>query len=126
MSATPARAHTEREDLLGLLDRAIDARIDARIDALATRLRAKVGRHFIHILRSEIGTSGVEGQLLLTVAAAAKMLSLSRSTVHELIRRGDLPSVKIGGTRRIRPAAPRSTPCTSQPRAPQPRRAPGT
>ena len=40
--------------------------------------------------------------LLLRVGEAAVLLSLSRSRLYELIYAGSLPSVKIGGARRIR------------------------
>jgi excisionase family DNA binding protein len=43
--------------------------------------------------------------LLLTVPQVAKALSLSRSTVYDLIASGDLAAVKIGGARRIPAAA---------------------
>lgn len=39
---------------------------------------------------------------LLTPKDAARMLSLGRSRVYELIASGDLPSVKVGRSRRIR------------------------
>jgi excisionase family DNA binding protein len=40
-------------------------------------------------------------RLLLTVEEAAELLHLGRSTVFDLIRSGELPSVKIGRSRRI-------------------------
>jgi excisionase family DNA binding protein len=40
-------------------------------------------------------------ELLLTVNEAARRLGLGRSFVYSFIRRGDLPSVKIGGARRV-------------------------
>jgi len=40
-------------------------------------------------------------KLLLKVEEAAHLLSLSRKTVYDLIGRGDLASLKIGGCRRI-------------------------
>jgi excisionase family DNA binding protein len=39
--------------------------------------------------------------LLLTVEAAAALLSLGRTTVYELLASGELASVKIGRSRRI-------------------------
>ena len=39
--------------------------------------------------------------LLMTIDQAAEALSLSRSTVQRLINSGLLPSVKVGGSRRI-------------------------
>lgn len=39
--------------------------------------------------------------LLVTPEAAAHRLSIGRSKVYELIRTGELPSIKIGGCRRI-------------------------
>ncbi len=40
-------------------------------------------------------------KLLLKVDEAAQMLSLSRKMLYDLIRRGELTSLKIGGSRRI-------------------------
>ncbi len=41
-------------------------------------------------------------KLLYRVSEVAAFLSLSRTTVYELVRTGVLPSVRIGGSRRIR------------------------
>jgi excisionase family DNA binding protein len=41
------------------------------------------------------------GRLLLTVEAAAELLSLGRTTVYELVSTGELESVKIGRSRRV-------------------------
>ncbi|MGH8878622.1 MAG: helix-turn-helix domain-containing protein [Stackebrandtia sp.] len=40
-------------------------------------------------------------RLLLTVPEAAKALAISRSKLYELIASGELPSVRIDGSRRI-------------------------
>jgi len=40
-------------------------------------------------------------RLMHRVEAAARILDLSRSRVFELVATGELPSVKIGGSRRI-------------------------
>ena len=40
-------------------------------------------------------------QLLVTVAEAATMASVSRSTAYALVARGEWPTVAIGSTRRI-------------------------
>jgi excisionase family DNA binding protein len=40
-------------------------------------------------------------QLLLTVEEAAEVLRLGRTTVYNLIRAGDLDSVRIGRLRRV-------------------------
>ncbi len=53
--------------------------------------------------------SGTEGQIgqradwprLMTVARAARELSVSRMTIYELLKCGALKSVKIGASRRI-------------------------
>jgi excisionase family DNA binding protein len=42
-----------------------------------------------------------EQQLLMTVGEASKRLALGRSMTWRLIQLGDLPSVKIGGARRV-------------------------
>jgi excisionase family DNA binding protein len=39
--------------------------------------------------------------LLLTVTEAAQRIRLGRSITYDLIRRGELRSVKIGGARRV-------------------------
>ncbi|MFE2129823.1 helix-turn-helix domain-containing protein [Streptomyces amritsarensis] len=41
-------------------------------------------------------------RVLCTVAMAAELLSLGRSTVYELMAAGELPFVKVGRARRIR------------------------
>lgn len=43
-------------------------------------------------------------KLLYKVSDVAACLSLSRTKVYELVRSGALPSVRIGGTRRVRGA----------------------
>jgi excisionase family DNA binding protein len=43
----------------------------------------------------------VPAKLLLTVADAARALSLSRTTIYELFASGELRSVRIGRARRI-------------------------
>lgn len=40
-------------------------------------------------------------ELLITVPEASRRLSMGRSTVYELMRDGLLPSMRIGGARRI-------------------------
>jgi excisionase family DNA binding protein len=44
----------------------------------------------------------MEEKLLYTLADVAAALSVSRSKVYELVRSGALPSVRIGGSRRVR------------------------
>lgn len=41
------------------------------------------------------------GKLAYTVAEAAKKISLSRSSVYELIQSGEIETIKIGRSRRI-------------------------
>lgn len=48
------------------------------------------------------GLKGMDANpLLLTPKAAAKRLSLSRSTLYELVLRGEIDSIKVGRSRRI-------------------------
>lgn len=47
-------------------------------------------------------TRGALAPALLTVELAAEVLQLGRSKTYELIRRGDIPSVQIDGSRRVR------------------------
>jgi excisionase family DNA binding protein len=51
------------------------------------------------------GTTAAGVPQLVTVPDAAERLALSERTVRELCRTGVLPSVKIGGARRITTAA---------------------
>ncbi|NNM47862.1 helix-turn-helix domain-containing protein [Knoellia koreensis] len=44
----------------------------------------------------------MNGKLLYRVPDVAACLSLSRTKVYELVRSGELPSVRIGGARRVR------------------------
>jgi len=37
------------------------------------------------------------GRLTVSVPEAAKLLGLSRSSTYEAVRRGDLPSIRVGG-----------------------------
>jgi excisionase family DNA binding protein len=46
--------------------------------------------------------------LLVRVEEAARILSLSRSTIYEMMDRGELPSVRCGAARRIPLAALRA------------------
>ena len=48
-----------------------------------------------------LSTDAPATKLLLKVEEAAQMLSLSRKTLYDLMHRGDLASLKIGGSRRI-------------------------
>jgi len=50
-------------------------------------------------------TAPVRPRLLHTVEEAGERLSLSRSAIYELIRDGQIVSVKVGGRRRITQAA---------------------
>jgi excisionase family DNA binding protein len=46
--------------------------------------------------------------LLIRIEEAARILSLSRSTIYEMMDRGELPSVRCGTARRIPLAALRA------------------
>ena len=46
--------------------------------------------------------------LLVRVEEAARLLSLSRSTIYEMLDRGELPSIRCGAARRIPLAALRT------------------
>lgn len=45
--------------------------------------------------------SGTDEKLLLPVEEVAHLLSVNRSTVYDMLARGDLPSVKLGRRRLI-------------------------
>jgi len=42
-----------------------------------------------------------EGCITVSPTEAARVLGVSRATIHSLISRGELPSLKIGGARKI-------------------------
>ena len=44
------------------------------------------------------------GRMMYTVVEAAALLGISKSTAHELIIRGELEAVRLGGRRLISPA----------------------
>ena len=50
------------------------------------------------------GSSNTTNRVLLTVADAVEATSLSRSTIYEMIKSGELPTVKVG-KRRLVPTA---------------------
>ena len=56
-------------------------------------------------MTNEQQTNTIVQPLLLRIPEAARLLSLGRSTVYELIASGELPSVTIGAARRIPLAA---------------------
>ncbi len=41
-------------------------------------------------------------ELLVTLEGAGERLALSRSAIYRLIKKGAIPSVKVGGSRRVR------------------------
>lgn len=54
-------------------------------------------------MTAEIDIGGEERRSFFTPQALAVYLSLSGRTVRDLLRRGEIPSYKIGGARRIDP-----------------------
>jgi excisionase family DNA binding protein len=52
--------------------------------------------------------TGQSDPLLIRVEEAARLLSLSRSMIYEMMNSGELPSVRCGAARRIPLAALRS------------------
>lgn len=65
----------------------------------AQRSEAVGGSHQL-VASPEQPTSG-EPRLLLSVEEAAQLLSINRSTVYDMLGRGDLPSLKLGRRRLI-------------------------
>ena len=47
------------------------------------------------------GDAGPSGRLLMTAEEAADALAICRTKVYELLRNGQLESIRIGGSRRI-------------------------
>jgi excisionase family DNA binding protein len=74
------------------------ARLQAEIGALADELDSIASTH-------EPEPTRVIAPTLLTVGEAATALSLSRTAVYELMRTGELGSVRIGARRRVPVAA---------------------
>lgn len=98
---TPTADAAERPDLLHTFERAIDAHIDTRLAEAVDRLSGVIAARVAATLVSLQCPPDRKDGILLTVPAAAKLLSLSRSTVYELIRRGEIPAMKVGRVRRI-------------------------
>jgi excisionase family DNA binding protein len=56
--------------------------------------------------RSTSGPRGVgPGQLLLTIEDAASCLAISRAHAYRLVQRGELPTIRLGRSRRVSRAA---------------------
>ena len=47
----------------------------------------------------------VPGQLLLTIEDAASCLAISRAHAYRLVQRGELPTIRLGRSRRVSRAA---------------------
>ncbi len=63
----------------------------------------QAGRHPITAWRATPGKGNtMEDKMLYTLTDVAAALSVGRSKVYELVRSGALPSVRIGGSRRVR------------------------
>ena len=54
-----------------------------------------------HDVTSALGVR-MDIKLLLTVREAAEVLGISRTAIYLLLQRGEIPSVKIGRSRRIK------------------------
>jgi excisionase family DNA binding protein len=62
----------------------------------ATRPAPRPGRH-------TAPPSGAGARLLLTVEEAARCLGVGRTYMFQLISRGEVPSVRLGKLRRVKP-----------------------
>lgn len=105
VTTAPDGQLSEQGDLLGLLNRVIDARIDARLAAFEEHLGAAIARQVVDMLRSDDRMVAAGGRPLLTVPEAAKLLPVSRSTVYELMNAEICPqsrSAVLGGSHRTR------------------------
>jgi excisionase family DNA binding protein len=90
----------EESALFDALSQVIDSRVDARTEFVVERLSARIAEAVAQTLFATRSSDAEE--LLLTIPAAARLLSLSRSTVYQLIKRGEIAAVKVGSARRIR------------------------
>ena len=71
--------------------------------SLVGRFRMQAGPHPITAWRAIPGKGKtMEDKMLYTLSDVAAALSVGRSKVYELVRCGALPSVRIGGSRRVR------------------------
>jgi excisionase family DNA binding protein len=55
----------------------------------------------MHKRINQTSTSEAESKLLLSVEEAAALMSLGRTLVYALVRRGEIASFKVGKSRRI-------------------------
>lgn len=70
--------------------------------AIAEALRPVI-RQELDAIRQELAQMRAQrADELLSVADAAKRLNVSRRTIQRMIRSGEIPSVRVGGTRRVR------------------------
>ena len=60
-------------------------------------------REGARVVSSQVQVTEVKRKAFFTERLLADYLSLSPRTVREMLQRGDLPSYKIGGSRRIDP-----------------------
>ncbi len=83
---------------------ALNEVIDTRVDERTRRVLELLSRQIAVAVSEALGATSAQTPevIFLTIPAAARLLSLSRSTVYDLIRRGQLETVKVGGARRIR------------------------
>jgi excisionase family DNA binding protein len=95
LTALPARAPVTPGDLVVR----IEARLGSAVDELEA-IRSEVAAAVVALSAQSAPSTAVAPKLL-TVAQAAAVLGVGQSTVHNLIRTGQLGSRKIGGSRRI-------------------------
>lgn len=91
--------------LMVALERVVDERVEARLAELAERLSDRIAAELAERLAATGTVLPAGSGWLLTIAETAKLLSISRSTVYDLIRRGELASVCVGAARRVTPEA---------------------
>jgi excisionase family DNA binding protein len=95
LTAVPGRAPVTPGDLVVR----IEARLGSAVDELEA-IRSEVADAVVALSAQSAPSTAVAPKLL-TVAQAATVLGVGQSTVHNLIRTGQLGSRKIGGSRRI-------------------------
>src|SRR3954452_24659176 len=90
---------------IGSSKKRIHVRSETRIQTVRITLASTCGPVHNDVSESTwIGVKAMETKILLTVEEAADRLSLSRSTMYELLLKGELSSIQVGRARRI-PAA---------------------
>lgn len=82
---------------------AVLATLDGPLDALRDAARLAVRKALAHAFDDPTGAGGRQvGPMLLTFDEAASVIGISRSTLYNLVRDGQIPTVQVPGVGRPR------------------------